>query len=231
VHAALSGAGAGRIGEYADCAFRSEGIGSFVSSGQASPAVGRRGEKVSVAELRIETVVAGADLPRVLRVLRDAHPYEEPAIDVYPLKGGSLGGGYGAVGTLPHPAPLKDVLDAIHRRLRCDGGIRVAGPSRRTVRRIAVMGGSGGGYIRAAAEAGADLYVTGDVKYHEAQEAGLAGVTVADVGHGAAEKWILPEFQRVISERFGDSADVRIFLEREPLRPWRPGETPGGKKP
>ncbi len=228
--AALSGAGAGRIGEYADCTFRSEGTGSFVPSGNASPAVGGEGGKVSVAEIRLETVVAGADLPRVLRVLRDAHPYEEPAIDVYPLKGGALGGGYGAVGTLRNPAPLKDVLDMIHRRLRCDGGIRVAGPSRRTVRRIAVMGGSGAGFIHAAAEAGADLFVTGDVKYHEAQEAENAGITVADVGHGAAEKWILPEFRRVISERFGASADVRIFVEREPLRPYRPGETPGGEK-
>ncbi len=230
IFAAMSGAGAGRIGEYADCTFRSEGTGTFVPSGHASPAVGEGGGKVSVPEIRIETVVAGPDLPRVLRVLRDAHPYEEPAIDVYPLKGSALGGGYGAVGTLPKPAPLKDVLDAIHRRLRCDGGIRIAGPARRTVRRIAVMGGSGAGFIRAAVEADADLFVTGDVKYHEAQEADFAGITVADVGHGASEKWILPEFRRVISERFGASADIRIFFEREPLRPYRPGETPGGEK-
>lgn len=228
--AALSGAGAGRIGEYADCAFRSEGLGTFVPSMSASPAVGKPGRAASVPELRIETVAAGDDLPRVLRALRDAHPYEEPAIDVYPLRGGALGGGYGAVGLLPAPAPLPAVLDLLHRRLRCDGGIRVAGPRRRVVRRIAVMGGSGADFIRAAGAAGADLFVTGDVKFHQAQEAAAAGITVADVGHGAAEKWILPEFRRVIAGAFGPAVTVRIFDEKEPLRPWRPGEIPGGEK-
>lgn len=230
VLAAMAGAGAGRVGEYADCSFRSEGIGSFVPSGNAKPFVGAKERKVSVPELRLETAVAGADLSRVLRALRDAHPYEEPAIDVYPLKGGALGGGYGAVGLLPEPLPLSGALDRIGRRLRTDGGVRVAGPARRTVRRIAILGGSGADFLGAAVEAGADLFVTGDVKYHQAQDAAAAGITLADVGHGAAEKWILPEFRRVIVERFGASVDARIFVEKEPLRPWRPGETPGGEE-
>ncbi|HEY5995437.1 MAG TPA: Nif3-like dinuclear metal center hexameric protein [Candidatus Deferrimicrobiaceae bacterium] len=230
VLAALSGAGAGRIGEYSDCAFSSVGTGTFVPSGNAAPAIGEPGRPISVDELRLETVVAGADLPRVLRRLRDAHPYEEPAIDVYPLKGGSLGGGYGAVGLLPDPLPLPEALDLLRRRLRCDGGIRVAGPQRRVVRRVAIVGGSGAEFAQAAAGAGADLFVTGDVKFHQAQEAASAGITVADVGHGAAEKWILPEFRRVIAEAFGPAATIRIFDEKEPLRPWRPGEIQGGVK-
>jgi dinuclear metal center YbgI/SA1388 family protein len=230
IRVALSGAGAGRIGDYSDCTFESGGTGTFTAPRAASPFAGTAGSRNAVAELRIETVVAGADLPRVLQALRGAHPYEEPAIDVYPLRGGALGGGYGAIGLLPAAAPAAAVLDAIAHRLRCNGGLRVAGPLRRTVRRIAVLGGSGADFIRAAVDAGADLFVTGDVKFHQAQEAMAAGITVADVGHGAAEKWILPEFKRVITETFGASALVRIFIEKEPLRPWRPGEISGGEK-
>jgi dinuclear metal center YbgI/SA1388 family protein len=230
IAAAMAGAGAGRIGEYSDCAFRSEGVGSFVASPRSTPAAGAAGRRNEVPEIRIETVVARADLGRVLRALRDAHPYEEPAIDVWPLSGGGLGGGYGAVGTLPEAAPLDAVLATVCRRLGCGDGIRTAGPTRRTVRRVAVMGGSGADFIRAAADAGADLLVTGDVKYHQAQEAEAAGIAVADVGHGAAEKWILPEFRRTLAGALGASASVRIFNDKEPLRSYRPGETPGGKK-
>jgi dinuclear metal center YbgI/SA1388 family protein len=226
---AMTAAGAGRIGGYSGCAFRAEGVGTFVAPRGANPFAGKAGGANAVPEVRIETRVAAADLGRVLAALRREHPYEEPAVDVYPLRGDAPGG-YGAVGELPAPAPLDELLARLRDRLRCDGGIRVAGPARRTVRRVAVMGGSGGDFVRAAAASGADLLVTGDVKFHQAQEAEFAGLPVADVGHGAAEKWILPEFRRVIAEAFGAAASVRVHYEKEPLRPWRPGDTWGGEK-
>ena len=223
VMAALAEAGGGRIGEYTRCSFRVAGVGTFLPSEAARPFAGRAGREEKVDEVRLESVVSRGLLPQALAAVRRAHPYEEPAIDVYPLVGGALGGGVGAVGERRSPAPLDAVLEEISRRIRPDW-IRTAGPRRKTVRRIAVVAGSGAEFAKAARDAEADLYVTGDMKYHQALEAAAERMAVADVGHGSAERWILPEFRRVLSERFRKTLAVRVFIERE-LRMFRPGST------
>lgn len=217
VMAALSEAGGGRIGAYTRCSFRSAGWGTFLPAESASPFVGRAGREEKVEEIRMEAVVARSLLSQVLRAVRAAHPYEEPAIDVYPLAGWALGGGIGAVGDREAGAPLGAVLEEIRRKIR-PAWIKVAGPSRKTVRRIAVVAGSGSEFSGAAMEAGADLFVTGDVKYHQALEAAAGEMPVADVGHGSAEKWILPEFRRVLAGRFGGNLAIRVLMEQEPQR-------------
>ncbi|HZW35983.1 MAG TPA: Nif3-like dinuclear metal center hexameric protein [Candidatus Deferrimicrobiaceae bacterium] len=227
VLAALSGAGGGRIGAYSRCSYRVAGWGTFLPGESATPFAGIPGREERVEELRLEAVVARSLLSGVLRAVRAVHPYEEPAIDVYPLAGGALGGGIGAVGEREAAAPLGVVLEEIRRRIR-PAWIRVAGPSRKTVRRIAVVAGSGSEFAGAAREAGADLFVTGDLKYHQALEAAAGDMPVADVGHGSAEKWILPEFRRVLAARFGARLAIRIFTEQEPQRAFRPGATRGG---
>ncbi|GAB4363844.1 MAG: Nif3-like dinuclear metal center hexameric protein [Deltaproteobacteria bacterium] len=227
VLAALAEAGGGRIGGYTHCSFRSPGTGTFLPEREASPWTGTRGVLQRVEEVRLESVVAAPRLTGVLRAIRSVHPYEEPAIDVIPLRGGALGGGIGAIGERDRSEPLSRVLEEIHRRVRPDW-ILVAGPARRRVRRIAVVGGSGSEFAGAAREAGADLFVTADLKYHRALEAAAGDMPVADIGHGSGEKWILPEFGRVIRSRFRDRVSVRVILEKEPLRPFRPGRIRGG---
>jgi putative NIF3 family GTP cyclohydrolase 1 type 2 len=170
-----------------------------------------------VEEVRLETVAPGSLVPRVLSAIRRAHPYEEPAVDVIPLRAGALGGGMGAVGDFSAPMPLGEALEAVRRRLRPEW-VKAAGPRRKTVRRVAVVGGSGGEYLGAACEAGADLFVTGDVKYHQALNAEAAGIPVADIGHASGEKWILPEFRRILLDRFRGAVAVRVMDEKEPLR-------------
>ncbi len=229
VMAAVAEAGGGRIGEYSRCSFRVSGVGTFLPSQAARPFAGRAGREEKVAEVRLETVVARSRLPQALAAIRRAHPYEEPAIDVYPLAGGALGGGVGAIGALKEPAPLDAALGEVFRRIR-PSWIKVSGPRRKTVRRIAVVAGSGAEFAKAARDAGADLYVTGDVKYHQALEAAAGTMAVADVGHGSAERWILPEFRRTLAERFGKTLAVRVFMEKEPLRAFRPGASQGGIK-
>jgi putative NIF3 family GTP cyclohydrolase 1 type 2 len=108
--------------------------------------------------------------------------------------------------------------------------IKVAGPQKRRVRKIAVVAGSGSEFAEAARAAGADLFLTADVKYHQALEASSGEMTVADIGHGSGEKWILPEFRRVISARFGKRVFPRVVMENEPLRAYRPKETGGTKR-
>ena len=178
--------------------------------GGGAPGVGRGGESP-----------AG-----VVSAVRNAHPYEEPAIDVYPLKGGALGGGIGAVGDREREASLAEVLEGVYRAVR-PSWIKVAGPQKRRIRRIAVVGGSGSEFTGAARAAGADLFLTADIKYHQALEANAGDMTVADIGHGSGEKWILPEFQRVIAERFGGKMATRVIMESEPLRLFRPKQTGG----
>jgi len=229
VLAAAAGAGAARIGDYQRCSFRSEGTGTFLPREGADPYLGAPGREERVPEVRLETVAAGSLLPAVLRAVRAAHPYEEPAIDVVPLRGAALGGGVGAVGDLPGPEPLADALERVRRALR-PSWVRVAGPRRKTVRRVAIVGGSGAEFAGAAREAGADLYVTGDVKYHQALEADAAGMPVADIGHGSGERWILPEFRRVLRARFPGALGIRVLMEEEPLRAVPAGRTRGGTR-
>ena len=228
VLAALSEAGGGRIGHYTRCSFRAVGTGTFFPAEGANPFLGRPGSEERVEEVRLESVVAGSLLTGVLQGVRDVHPYEEPAIDVYPLKGGALGGGIGAVGNRPREAPLSEVLEGVHRAVRTSW-IKVAGPRKKRVRKIAVVAGSGSEFTEAAKAAGADLFLTADVKYHQALEASAGEMTVADIGHGSGEKWILPEFRRVIAARFGKRILTRVVMENEPLRPCRPKQT-GGKR-
>ncbi len=229
VLAALSEAGGGRIGHYTRCSFRTVGTGTFFPAEGANPFLGRPGSEERVEEVRLESVVAASLLTGVLKGVRDAHPYEEPAIDVYPLKGGALGGGIGAVGNRLREAPLAEVLEDVYRAVR-PSWIKVAGPQKRRVRKIAVVAGSGSEFAEAARAAGADLFLTADVKYHQALEASSGEMTVADIGHGSGEKWILPEFRRVISARFGKRVFPRVVMENEPLRAYRPKETGGTKR-
>ncbi|MCL5884394.1 MAG: Nif3-like dinuclear metal center hexameric protein [Deltaproteobacteria bacterium] len=228
--AAVASAGGARIGEYRDCSFRAAGTGSYRPSAAASPWRGRADRLATVAEVRLETVVAKTLVPPVLRAVRSVHPYEEPAVDVVPLANGALGGGIGVVGNRKRPAPLREALDDLCARVR-PSCARVAGPREKVIRRVAVVAGSGAEFVGAAREAGADLFVTGDVKYHQALDAAAGDMPVVDIGHGSGEKWILPEFRKVIAGRFGGSLAVRVHLEEEPLRPYRPGAGAGGKRP
>jgi len=227
---AAAEAGGGRIGEYARCSFRAPGTGTFLGGAGSSPRIGARGTMEHVEEVRLEMVAPGSRVRGVLGAVRNAHPYEEPAVDVVPLREGALGGGIGVIGELPEPLPLDRALDALRRALR-PSWIHVAGPRRKSVRRVAIVGGSGAEFAFAAREAGADLYVTGDVKYHQALEAAAGDMPVADVGHASGERWILPEFRRVIAARFPGAVSARVIMDEEPLRAVPAGRRRGGEKP
>lgn len=227
---AAAEAGGARIGGYTRCSFRSPGTGTFLGGPDSSPRFGKPGMEESVEEVRLETVAPGSGVQAVTRAVRKAHPYEEPAIDIVPLQGGALGGGIGVIGELPEPLPLDRALDAVRRAFR-PSWIHVAGPRRKRVGRVAIVGGSGAEFIDAAREAGADLYITGDVKYHQALEAAAGEMPVADIGHASGERWILPEFRRIILSRFPGAVEARVIMEEEPLRAAPAGGTGGGEKP
>lgn len=179
---ALAEAGAGTIGRYRRCAFGVKGSGTFESDPSANPAVGAPGERTSVDEIRLEVEVNEKDLGTVRSALLSAHPYEEPAYDVYARRGSA-----GMLGRIGRVTPTTASGLAATVRDTVGGAVRLADGGRR-VERVAVIPGSGGDFISDAIRLGADAVVTGDVSHHRARTAVASGVTVVDPGHAATER-------------------------------------------
>lgn len=205
VRLALGEAGAGQIGRYSFCAWHTTGLGHFRAEEGASPRIPvSPDEKTTpVAEHLLETVVDKDRLPAVLDALLSIHPYEEVPYDLIPLTNHLGRLGWGAVGraqltTAEMVQKARTALDAPHVRLTPggSGGHHV----------VAVCGGSGADLIAAARRSGASLYVTGEIKYHQAQAAAQMGLAVIEVGHFYSERPILPCLAELISEK----ADIPI---------------------
>jgi dinuclear metal center YbgI/SA1388 family protein len=194
---AVANAGGGVIGEYTHCSFRVRGTGTFHPSDRAHPAVGERGVLNEVEEDRVEIVVPREYLGRAVEALVDAHPYEEPAYDLYPLA--SPGGhGLGRLGHLPEPSAAAEFARHCGERLRST--VRFAGDPEKRIRRVGLCGGSGASLIPDALRAGADAYVTGDLKHHQALDAAAAGLVVIDAGHHGTEWPFVPMLGARLSE-------------------------------
>ncbi|WP_412063216.1 Nif3-like dinuclear metal center hexameric protein [Rubrivirga sp. IMCC45206] len=190
IRAALAQAGAGEIGDYSGCSFSAEGTGRFLPEPGASPSVGTVGAAEAVEEVRIEAVVPEWAVRDAVRAVATAHPYDEPAIDVYAVENRTTRQGYGAVGTLAAPESLAAFLARVRDALGA-GALRYVGDDGQTVERVAVCGGSGLSFLPAALAAGADAYVTADVTYHRFFEAldpeGAPRLALVDAGHYETE--------------------------------------------
>lgn len=191
---AMGAAGAGRIGEYGDCSFRTNGTGTFRGSSRSTPVIGRRGRLEAVEEVRLEMLVRRALLPAVLKAMRGAHPYEEPAYDVIPLGNPDNGHGMGAIGECARPLALRAFVAMVKGTLHC-GAVRWCGPAGRTVRIAAVCGGSGSEFLPDAVREGADAFVTADIRYHTFQET-AGGIGLVDAGHYETEAPVLDAMAR-----------------------------------
>jgi dinuclear metal center YbgI/SA1388 family protein len=179
---ALFAAGAGWIGQYSNCSFNIPGTGTFLPQAGTEPFIGDVGKLERVQEVRIETIVPESLQRKAVQAMLKAHPYEEVAYDLYPmdLKGRVFG--LGRVGKLPGPVTLRELAE--RAKLVFDvPAVRVVGDLSRPIRKVAVLGGSGGRYVRHAQFAGADVLVTGDIDYHTAHDALAAGMCLLDVGH------------------------------------------------
>ncbi|MCD6533115.1 MAG: Nif3-like dinuclear metal center hexameric protein [Deltaproteobacteria bacterium] len=191
---ALFAAGAGRLGEgrYSECSFRSAGVGSFHPAPGAAPKVGEIGRKNLVDEIRFETVLDQDCLASVLEGLQQAHPYEVPAYDLYPMQFSDKECGSGRIGELENDMSLKEFADLVKLRLGTASLRLIGGEPERRVKKIALCGGSGFSFYKEAQAAGADLFITGDIKYHEAREViDQDGIPILDAGHFATERPVL----------------------------------------
>jgi dinuclear metal center YbgI/SA1388 family protein len=201
VQDALHKAGAGHIGKYSHCMFITEGTGTFLPLEGTNPFIGQPGKVEHVREVRLETIVPSKFRRRVVHALLKAHPYEEVAYDLYLLSNPGKQYGLGRIGQLEKPVTLRDFAQYVKKRLKTDF-VRVAGNSDHLISTAAVCGGSGASLLHKAAFAGADVLITGDIKYHEAQEALSAGISLIDAGHFATEQPVVD----VLSEYLLDCA-------------------------
>ncbi len=211
----------GFIGNYRDCSFRTLGVGTFKPLEGAQPFLGEVGKREQVEEARIEVLLRRSDLTVALSALQKAHPYEEPAYDLYPLLNRGEGRGLGRIGELRERTTLGEFVADVKERLGVEG-VRYVGEPGRSVKKVALCGGSGASLLREAKHNGADVFVTGDMKYHEARDAEALDMALVDAGHFATELLMVRGLADKLREELDSrryEADISVCEgEREPFR-------------
>lgn len=182
VREALGNAGAGWIGNYSHCTFRSRGTGTFLPQEGTNPYIGEQGKVEQVDEVKLETIFQELLEKKVLQALFKAHPYEEVAYDIYLLDQPGTTYGLGRIGYLKEEMNLTQFTEEVKLKLGVPA-CRVVGSHQNTVKKVAVIGGSGSKYVNQAKFKGADVIVTGDVDYHTAHDAMMTGIDIIDPGH------------------------------------------------
>ena len=182
---AMANAGAGVIGAYDRCSFRTEGTGSFRGGPTSRPTIGSPLVQEHVPEVRLEMIAPRRKIGEVVRALVMTHPYEESAYDVYPLENVNTDSGMGVIGDLPKPVSLTEFLRNL-RRVLGSTCLRHTDSPRAKVRCIAVCGGGGSELLEDAITSGADVFVTADVKYHTFHDAD-GRIAIVDAGHHETE--------------------------------------------
>ncbi|SOC20915.1 dinuclear metal center YbgI/SA1388 family protein [Ureibacillus xyleni] len=219
VRIALSKAGAGKIGNYDSCSFSTNGQGRFRALEGADPFIGNIGEMETTDEEKIEVVFPHSIKNKVLKAMLNAHPYEEPAYDIYTLAVETNIMGLGRIGYLKQPMSLAAFAEHVKNRLNVPC-VRVVGNTEETVSKVAVVGGDGNKYIHAAKRAGADVFVTGDMYFHVAQDAQSIGLNIIDPGHHVEKvmiKGVAEKMGQLCSERKLAVQFIQSEINTEPF--------------
>ena len=200
VRQAMFEAGAGHIGAYDSCSFTLEGKGSFRASEGSDPFVGEPGKLHQEPEIRLETIVPAPLLNKVIRALTRVHPYEEVAYDIYPLENKDSGNGMGVLGYLQDPMDEEAFLAKVKDRFGT-GVIRHSALLGKPVKKVALCGGSGSFLMRRAVASGADVFLTGDVKYHQFFDT-EGEIVLMDIGHFESEQFTRELFYDLLMKKF-----------------------------
>ena len=218
----LSNAGAGRIGDYSECSYELKGSGTFLGGASTRPTVGEAGRLEKVNEVRLEMICpnAGWLLQEVAEAIGRAHPYEEPAWDLYPLQPRPHPGrGQGRELNLARPLSLKQAVERIKKHLGLEH-LRVAAAEghRRgaVIEQIMLCAGAGGSVLGGHT---ADLFWTGEMRHHDVLAANRRGTSVILTEHTHSERPYLPTFRRRLSKELG--ASVKVLLSRKDAEPLR----------
>lgn len=218
VRTAMAAAGAGVIGNYTECAFMADGRGSFRGSPDSNPTIGTPGELEFVEEVRLEMVCPGHALAPVIAALTEAHPYEEPPVDIHPVGAiPNAGLGAGRIAMLDTPI----TIDAL--RTRITQGLHISHPQIADAKpgamhqRIAVCPGAGSSLLDAAFAAGATVFLTGEMRHHDVLAALDRGVSIILAGHTETERPYLPVLAQRIREKNPALTAVVSKADRSPF--------------
>ena len=209
VRNALFAAGAGNIGNYDNCSFNSEGFFTFKGNENSHPVIGEKGKLHTGNEIKIEVIFEKQLENKILKALIENHIYEEVAYEIYDLQNKNQNIGLGMIGELNAPMEEKSFLKFVKDKMQAQG-IRHSSFTSKSVKKVAVLGGSGSFAIKNAIQAGADVFLTADLKYHHFYEAENQ-LLLADIGHFESERYTknyivdylrkkIPNFAIILSE-------------------------------
>lgn len=221
VRQAAFSAGAGQIGNYAECSFISKGLGTFHAGEGTKPTIGQPGQRETTEEARLEIISHKSMQNRVLSAIRQAHPYEEPAIDIYPLAGvvNHANEGVGRIGNRPEPLTIKELASLAALTL-FSRAVQISAPredANRTYQTIAAACGAGDDLVDLALACGAEALVTGELRYHTILKAKEAGLATVLVGHHASERVSMEYLASIIQQKCPDLKVWASRSEHEPL--------------
>ena len=221
VREGLGEAGAGYIGDYSYTSFYQSGTGSFKPLAGSNPYQGEKEELNQVTEYRLETIVEEEILTKVIDRLKEVHPYEEVAYDIYPVENRGTEFGLGRIGYLETEVNLSDYIELLKSELNLDR-VEFVGNLTAEISKVALCSGSGADFIKTASAQGADLYITGDVKYHEAQLAEELDLNLIDAGHYGTEKIMRAGMTDYLAEKVTtDKLDLEIIKSKINTNPFQ----------
>ncbi len=200
VRKALFDAGAGNIGNYDSCSFNSNGTGSFRGNDQTNPYVGEKNQLHLEEETRIETIFPKHLQSGIIHALLNAHPYEEVAYDIYPLDNDYQQGGIGMIGELEKPMDEMHFLLKLKEAFNCQV-VKHTALLGKSISKVAVCGGSGSTYLNKAIAQKADIFISGDFKYHQFFDAENQ-IIIADIGHFESEQFTKEVFYELLTKKF-----------------------------
>lgn len=215
VKSAIFNAGAGTIGNYSECSFNINGEGNFKANSSATPFVGEADKRHTEQETRIETVFPAYLQNAVVNALISAHPYEEVAYDIYPIKNKHQKIGAGIIGDLKEKLIADNFLSHLKTNLKTEG-IRYT-PFSKEIKKVAVCGGSGSFLLNDALRQNADAFVTGDFKYHQFFDAENQ-LMIADVGHYESEQFTIELLGEILTKKFTNFAVLLTNVNTNPIK-------------
>ncbi len=216
VKTALFKAGAGHIGNYDSCSYSTQGLGTFRGNELTNPYVGEKGKIHTEEELRIETIFPDYLQNHVVEALIKSHPYEEPAYDLYQLKNQWDQAGFGIIGEFTEPLPTNMFLQKL-KSITKTGCIRYTETEKKSVKKIAVCGGSGSSLIKKALSAKADVFVSGDFKYHQFFDT-TKNMMIADIGHYESEQFTKELFFELLTKKIPNFAIHLSKVNTNPIK-------------